>query len=95
MTGGDDTVWRLLTERASGRRPPSDDAAAAEFRRVSGVRLLDAAIGVLAATRELVAVGEDILRQQRERLAAPPDGADATSRRPRAESQPETVPLTY
>jgi hypothetical protein len=78
-------VWDFLRDRAD----ESFGAAAAgesgvRFRRESMVRVLDAAVGVLSATRHLVEVVEEVVKEQRDRLAIAPivdpsdrDGMDA------------------
>lgn len=65
--------------------PGGPDGVWDEARREAATRLLDAAIGALAATGQLVSVAEDVLRDQRDRLAAdrPPD-----HRRPPATKAP-------
>ena len=67
------------------RRHLTDDQAA---------RLFDAAIAVLAATRDLVGVGEDILRERRDRLTE--DNVDQHTQNGEAERPTRTrIDLTY
>jgi hypothetical protein len=47
-------------------RPPGPG----DTRRDAMVRLLDAAVGVLESTRHLIGVTEEVLKEQRDRVAA-------------------------
>jgi hypothetical protein len=71
----EDALREMLRDRAT-TNGDRDDLARVRFRRESTARILDAAIGVLAATRHLVAVTEEVLSEQRDRMrdeaAAPP-----------------------
>ena len=91
----DGAIWGLLADRAARLGDRSDDALPGrQFGRESQVRLLTAAIGVLAATRELVDVAEDVLRQRRDRLAEEPDDGPTE---PRHQDPPgrRRIDLTY
>ncbi len=88
----------LLRERAAAepaerprrsRRHLTDDQAA---------RLLDAAAAVLAATRGLVSVGEQVLRERRDDLLARSNGAGRDERPEQANEtngQRTHIDLTY
>lgn len=67
----DHAIWDLLREHAdAGDEARDRDAAWGAARRDASVRLLDAAVGVVGSTRQLLAVVEDVLREQRDRVAA-------------------------
>ena len=78
----EDAIWQLLRERqrddagsgagsgAGFGAGPDEGEPHYRFRRDALVPVLDAALGVLAATRHLVEVTEDVLREQRDRLVA-------------------------
>jgi hypothetical protein len=72
------------------------DAAGTDGRRDATLRVLDAAVGVVGSTRHLLAVLEDVLREQRERVAAgttpPSPREDGTSR---TASGRQRIDLTY
>jgi hypothetical protein len=80
-------IWDLLKDR-------SDYEGVAEPRGGRGARggrdawvpILDAALGVLAATRHLVEVTEEVVREQRDRMADRP----STPERP-----PTKIDLSY
>jgi hypothetical protein len=74
----DDAIWDLLREHAdAGNEARDRDAAWGAARRDASVRLLDAAVGVVGSTRQFLAVVEDVLREQRDRVAAgAPDRGD-------------------
>jgi hypothetical protein len=98
MPADADPIWDFLRGRTdeTAADPPSGGQSADRFRRESVVRMLDATAGVLAAVRHFVEVAEDVVKEQRDRLAADPvadgpDGPDpAPTDRPRAK-----IPLTY
>jgi hypothetical protein len=72
-------IWRLLRDRAADDSAlPDDGPASPGFRRESLVPVLDAVLGVLAATRHLVEVTEDVVREQRDRMASA-NGAGGTT----------------
>jgi hypothetical protein len=89
-------IWRLLRDRVPDEVAPTDDEQVSlRFRRESLVPVLDAALGVLAATRHLVEVTEDVIREQRDRIAsAPGPGADAEASRSRAGDR-KKIDLSY
>jgi hypothetical protein len=98
MRDDNDPMWEFLRERAESRREASASPGLSDvrFRRESVVRILDAAVGVLAATRRFVEVAEDVVKEQRDRLAIAPvvEGDE----RPYAgtDGQPATkIDLTY
>jgi hypothetical protein len=89
MPEDESPVWGFLRDRAdeSFGAAASSDQSAVRFRREAVVRLLDAAVGVLSATRHLVEVAEEVAKEQRDRLAIAPivdrsqdDGRDTTER---------------
>jgi hypothetical protein len=70
----EDAIWALLRDRAEDDRgAPTGDVAPSRTNRESLVVVLDAALGVLSATRHLVEVTEDVVREQRDRLASESD----------------------
>ncbi len=89
MPGDADALWSFLR----GIEDAADEAAAAArpaIRRESLIRVLDAAVGVLAATRRFFEVTEEVVKEQRDRLAA----ADREGV-PQAESGRTRIDLTY
>lgn len=88
----DGGIWDLMREHARERvdDPPVLDSDAtndashrnpawSDSRRDATVRVLDAAVGVVGSTRHLLAVLEDVLREQRDRVvmgATPPSPVD-------------------
>lgn len=95
----DDPVWALLADhlgggdaRAAGTQPGPATAA----RREAAVRLLDAAAGVLVATGHLVAVAEEVVRAQRDRLATDAaGGASATDGAEPGHGARQRIDITY
>jgi hypothetical protein len=93
----DDAIWELLSDHARrDDEPARDDPAWSNVKRESAARLLEAAAGVLAATRHLVTVAEEIVEEQRDRIVA------GSEPRPVDEAQPaepqrrrERIDLTY
>jgi len=87
----DDALRDLLHDRVvarRARRPVRRDP----MTRDQMARLLDAAALVLAATRGLISVGEDILRERRDRLRSDESGPEtAEDESPRR----ERIDLTY
>jgi hypothetical protein len=75
----DEDLCELLgeqSEHADAFVPPDWRWDAA--RRETATRMLDATAGVLAATGRLIAVAEELVRDQRDRLASePPTAGDA------------------
>jgi hypothetical protein len=70
----EDAIWSLLRDRAEDDRGvPTGDGAPPRTNRESLVLVLDAALGLLSATRHLVEVTEDVVREQRDRLASESD----------------------
>jgi len=70
----DGAIWRLLRDRVpDDAAPPRGDQESPSSRRESLVPVLDAVLGVLAATRHLVEVTEDVVREQRDRMASAAD----------------------
>lgn len=69
------------------------DAASSDARRDATVRVLDAAVGVVGSTRYLLAVIEDVLREQRDRVAAGA-GTQSPAARPHPSGR-ERIDLTY
>jgi hypothetical protein len=70
----EDAIWSLLRDRAADdRSAPTGDIAPPRTNRESLVVVLDAALGLLSATRHLVEVTEDVVREQRDRLASESD----------------------
>ena len=70
----EEAIWSLLRDRAvTDPEAATDDAASSRTNRDSVVALLDAALGVLSATRHLVQVTEDVVREQRDRIASESD----------------------
>jgi len=93
----DGTIWELLASRAEsdGETTPRD-VVWLGVKRESAVRLLDAAAGVLTATRHLVAVAEEIVREQRDRLVARTADRIADDEAPAPDShRRERIDLTY
>jgi hypothetical protein len=81
----EEAIWSLLRDRpVDNPTAPAGDSAPPRTNRDSLVALLDAALGVLSATRHLVEVAEDVVRDQRDRIAS-----EAEQRAPRDE---ETSP---
>lgn len=73
----EEAIWSLLRERAEDDpRQEARGSASPRTNRDSLVALLDAALGVLSATRHLVEVTEDVVRDQRDRLASEPARRD-------------------
>lgn len=71
---GEDAIWSLLRDRAEDDRGrPTDDVPPSRSNREAMVVLLDAALGVLSATRHFVEVTEDVVREKRDRLASEGD----------------------
>jgi hypothetical protein len=71
---GEDAIWSLLRDRAlEDRSTPTGDVAPSRTNRESLVVVLDAALGLLSATRHLVEVTEDVVREKRDRLASESD----------------------
>jgi hypothetical protein len=67
----EEAIWSLLRDRAAhDTMPTTGDPADSSGNRDSLVALFDAALGVLSATRHLVEVTEDVVREQRDRLAS-------------------------
>jgi hypothetical protein len=93
----DDPIWELLSDHARQvDEPARDNRAWSNVKRESAARLLEAAAGVLAATRHLVTVAEEVVEEQRDRIVA---GGEP---RPVDEPQPaepqrrrERIDLTY
>jgi hypothetical protein len=70
----EDAIWALLRDRAEDDRgAPTGDVSPPRTNREALVAMLDAALGVLSATRHLVEVTEDVVREQRDRLASESD----------------------
>ncbi len=95
----DDSLGDILRERIMGDRPDLEEgddhaALAAHLTDEQAARLFDAAIAVLAATRGLVGVGEEILRERRDRLI---EGRDGPERDGDADDLPRRtrIDLTY
>jgi hypothetical protein len=91
-------VWEFLREKAdeSFGSSTGGDQSAVRFRRESLVRILDAAAGVLSATRHLVEVAEDVVKQQRDRLALAPIVDDSDGPGMDSREQPrKRIDLTY
>jgi hypothetical protein len=91
----EDAIWSLLRDRAVDNRSASTgDVAPPRTNRESLVLVLDAALGLLSATRHLVEVTEDVVREQRDRLAS-----DSEHRAPRDEksqsAQRRKIHLSY
>lgn len=77
----DEVLDELLGEQFEGAANPFEPTGRQwdDARREATTRMLDAAIGALAATGHLVAVAEEVLRDQRDRLAPdPPTGGGPT-----------------
>ena len=69
----EDAIWSLLRDRAEDdRNAPTGDVAPPRTNRESLVVVLDAALGLLSATRHLVEVTEDVVRERRDRLRPNP-----------------------
>ncbi|HZO67302.1 MAG TPA: hypothetical protein VFB74_20060 [Kribbellaceae bacterium] len=79
----DEDLYELLgeqSEHVDAFVPPDWRWDAA--RRETATRMLDATAGVLAATGRLIAVAEELVRDQRDRLACePPTAGDTDPRR--------------
>lgn len=91
----EDAIWSLLRDRAEDDRgAASGDVPPPRTNREAVVALLDAALGVLSATRHLVEVAEDVVREQRDRVAS-----DTDHRPPRDEQadsgQRRKIDLSY
>ena len=93
----DDPLWDLLRERAE-RDALAGDVCSSEalmtFRRDSVIRLLDAAVGVLSATRHLVEIAEEVLSEQRDRIRAADAGAERVDTQGDP-SSPRRIDLSY
>ena len=91
----EDAIWSLLRDRAvdDGGAPPGD-IAPPRTNRESLIVVLDAALGLLSATRHLVEVTEDAVREQRDRLAS--DAEHRASRDEQSQSaQRRKIDLSY
>jgi hypothetical protein len=67
----EEAIWSLLRDRAADDpMAATGDSSASRTNRDSLVALLDAALGMLSATRHLVEVTEDVVRERRDRLAS-------------------------
>jgi hypothetical protein len=95
----DHAIWDLLREHAdAGDEARDRDAAWGAARRDASVRLLDAAVGVVGSTRQLLAVVEDVLREQRDRVAAganDPTSGDNTTCHPSDGKGRQRIELSY
>jgi hypothetical protein len=95
----DDAIWGLIREHADVSTEGRDrDATWNAARRDASVRLLDAAVGVVGSTRQFLAVVEDVLREQRDRVTAGAhdlaDGSEST--RPSSDEQGrQRIELSY
>ena len=91
----EEAIWSLLRSRAAEDAASSTGAPSSPRpNRESMVALLDAALGVLTATRHLVEVAEDVVRQQRDRMASDAV-APAHDSRDEAGAQRRKIHLTY
>jgi hypothetical protein len=91
----EDVIEDLLREhREASEDRDRQERVWVSAKRESLSRLLDAAIEVLGATERLLSVAEDLLREQRERLAAPPPEPPDDGHEERAE-RPRRIDLTY
>jgi hypothetical protein len=91
----EEAIWSLLRDRPTDDpREPAGEAASSRTNRDSRVALFDAALGVLSATRHLVEVTEDVVRERRDRIAS-----ESEHRAPRDEqsspAQRQKIDLSY
>jgi hypothetical protein len=86
-----DSFWRSMIDGHEADRSPTDGAMWRGVPTDSTARILDAAIVVVRAARDLAAVVEDVLTEQRERLerTGPPARADEERR------EGQRIDLTY
>lgn len=96
----DGAIWDLVRdhERSGDAVEPRDDEPArraADARRDAVVRVLDAAVGALESTRNLIVVAEEFLREHRDQVAAglPTDPESCETGAPRASRQ--RIDLTF
>jgi hypothetical protein len=94
-------IWRLLRDRAADDRAagdnalPDDGPASPGSRRESWVPVLDAVLGVLAATRHLVEVTEDVVREQRDRMASATGASGMTETSRTTSAERKKIDLSY
>jgi hypothetical protein len=93
----EEAIWSLLRDRpVDDPRAPVGDSAPSRTNRDSLVALLDAALGMLSATRHLVEVAEDVVRDQRDRIASE---SESEQRAPGDEQSPSAqrrkIDLSY
>jgi hypothetical protein len=92
----DGAIWRLLRDRVPDDvAPPRGDQESPRFRGESLVPVLDAVLGVLAATRHLVEVTEDVVREQRDRMASAADPGPAPDASKTSAAQRKRIDLSY
>jgi len=93
----DDLLWEALCDRDA---PDGSDGAPEPHGRVdpnrdARARVLDAAVDLLAATRQLVGALEEAVREKRDRLAAAgPDSPDPDEAGARHDDR-RRIDLTY
>jgi hypothetical protein len=88
----DDSIWQsILDDRGTTRQSASDEGGRA-FPPGSRARLLDAAIVVVRAARDLAAVAEEVLVERRDRLGQRDPPAAPQQDDGRAD---ERIDLTY
>lgn len=91
----EDAIWSLLRDRADDDvGAPTRDVPPSRNNREAAVVLLDAALGVLSATRHLVEVTEDVVREKRDRLASESDQSAPRDEESRA-GQRRKIDLSY
>ncbi len=91
----DDEILRLFVNAASESAAPTTGASAGHgehgIPRAARRRLLDAALGVTAASRTFIAVLEEVLAEQRARL----DDLDGAQSRGPAPSGGVDIPVVF
>jgi hypothetical protein len=64
----EDSIWQSILDDGGATRPSGSDRSEWSFPPGSGARLLDAAIVVVRAARDLATVAEEVLVERRDRI---------------------------
>jgi hypothetical protein len=90
----EEAIWSLLRDRAANDpMAGASESAPLRSNRDSLVALFDAALGMLSATRHLVEVTEDVVREQRDRIAS--ESENRAAQDGQSSAQRTKIDLTY
>ena len=88
----DDSIWQSILDDRGATIPSAGDERGWALPPGSGARLLDAAIVVVRAARDLAAVAEEVLVERRDRIGQKRPARGAWQDDGRAD---ERIDLTY